>query len=615
MTHPPIATPSWPHCDVSAPALASTICRGAQLPGNSKCLAHATPADRAAYLAALSPGDGVDHRGTRFTASLLDGLLDALASSSTGSSSVGEANFDECIFTEDANFASAIFAENSSFKNALFSGRARFDDVKFAVTEFQEATFESDASFDRAEFGFAQFERATFLRESFFSHAVFANGGWFEDVQFIGGVWFYCATFTGSAVFDGSIFGADWTGGSTFRNAIFSGGVGFSGTRFELDALFAGARFESAVLLGPISAGGKIVLSHAVFTSPATIEASANSLQCVRTQWESTATLRLRYADVDMSDAVLSMPMAISGHATNFNLGSGYYAYFSESGLIGDGSISIRSLRGVDAAHLVLTDTDLSSCIVTGAFHLDQLRLEGRAVFAQPPDGWRLRRGFPFRLARRRVLAEEHYWRAGATRAQNGWTPNPARAAIVTAGPNDLAPAYRELRKASEDAKNEPDAADFYYGEMEMRRNDGARPLGERVLISAYWLASGYGLRTTRALGWLLVTMISTVLAIAMWGLPNSESTTRIAGVQAPSDGRIALVAENPPLVLSGPATQRFTGERIEKSMRIVVKSVVFRSSGQDLTVAGVYIEMGCRFVEPVLLALAILAIRGRIKR
>jgi hypothetical protein len=33
-----------------------------------------------------------------------------------------------------------------------------------------------------------------------------------------------------------------------------------------------------------------------------------------------------------------------------------------------------------------------------------------------------------------------------------------------------LAGLYRALRKAREDAKDEPGAVDFYYGEMEMRR-------------------------------------------------------------------------------------------------------------------------------------------------
>jgi hypothetical protein len=33
----------------------------------------------------------------------------------------------------------------------------------------------------------------------------------------------------------------------------------------------------------------------------------------------------------------------------------------------------------------------------------------------------------------------------------------------------DIAGLYRALRKGREDARDEPGAADFYYGEMEMR--------------------------------------------------------------------------------------------------------------------------------------------------
>jgi hypothetical protein len=52
-----------------------------------------------------------------------------------------------------------------------------------------------------------------------------------------------------------------------------------------------------------------------------------------------------------------------------------------------------------------------------------------------------------------------------------------------------------------------------------------------------------------------------------------------------------------------------------EKATCIAVNSVVFRSSGQKLTTAGTYIEMTSRLLEPILLALGVLAIRGRIKR
>ena len=39
----------------------------------------------------------------------------------------------------------------------------------------------------------------------------------------------------------------------------------------------------------------------------------------------------------------------------------------------------------------------------------------------------------------------------------------------------EVAGVYRDLRKGREDNKDEPGAADFYYGEMEMRRLAGSR--------------------------------------------------------------------------------------------------------------------------------------------
>ncbi|MET9120894.1 hypothetical protein [Streptomyces sp. NPDC004528] len=54
---------------------------------------------------------------------------------------------------------------------------------------------------------------------------------------------------------------------------------------------------------------------------------------------------------------------------------------------------------------------------------------------------------------------------------------------------------------------------------------------------------------------------------------------------------------------------------RTEKATRVAVNSVVFHSSGQNLTTVGTYIEMASRLLEPTLLALRALAIRGRIKR
>ena len=69
--------------------------------------------------------------------------------------------------------------------------------------------------------------------------------------------------------------------------------------------------------------------------------------------------------------------------------------------------------------------------------------------------------------------AEEHAWRAGVPGA-TGWDAPAVRAPEdaepASPAPEQIAAIYRALRKGREDGKDEPGAADFYYGEMEMRR-------------------------------------------------------------------------------------------------------------------------------------------------
>ena len=60
-----------------------------------------------------------------------------------------------------------------------------------------------------------------------------------------------------------------------------------------------------------------------------------------------------------------------------------------------------------------------------------------------------------------------------------------------------IAELYRAFRKGGEDAKDEPDAADFYYGEMEMRRHAGGRGevyrgQVERAILTLYLLRGSH---------------------------------------------------------------------------------------------------------------------------
>ncbi|MGW2055916.1 hypothetical protein ACWCOZ_18715 [Streptomyces sp. NPDC001840] len=131
-----------------------------------------------------------------------------------------------------------------------------------------------------------------------------------------------------------------------------------------------------------------------------------------------------------------------------------------------------------------------------------QLRLEGTCSFDKVPPGthWRRR----IRFTQRRALAEEHHWHARQPAAACG--RNVAVFGAGHVGPAQLAPVYRALRKTFEDGKDEPGAADFYYGETEMRRHGRTGTArAERGLLHGYWMLSGYGLRASRALRWLAV--------------------------------------------------------------------------------------------------------------
>ncbi|MFJ1964036.1 pentapeptide repeat-containing protein [Streptomyces massasporeus] len=446
--------------------------------------------------------------------------------------------------------------------------------------------------------GRARFDEAYFGGDADFGEALFADDARFDRAVFLGNARFDSVTFRGDAC---------------FREVSFAQGAGFSSAAMESRAWFVGARFETASRLGPMLCRTDVVLDSAVFGAPVTVQIVSDTVTCVGTRWISTARMHLRYAEVDLTDAVLEYPLTVSARRRPFPVRSGV----TEPNL-GDKApdVFLTSVDGVDAAQLVLNDIDLSVCQFAGAIHLDQLRVDGWCTFASTPAHTR-RYPPSLRLwTARQTLAEEHHWRSQAARTARarGWTPPPDNVASLQ--PAALASLYRQLRKSLEDGKNEPDAADFYYGEMEMRRHDRRRPPAERGLLTAYWALSGYGLRALRVLAWLGVAMAATVVALLLWGLPTDDPKPETTGRQVAVGQDIRLTTDTPdPVNPTGPWTERLNTERFERALRVVINSVVFRSSGQDLTTAGTYTEMASRITEPILLGLAILAIRNRVKR
>ncbi|MEU6260414.1 pentapeptide repeat-containing protein [Streptomyces sp. NPDC047043] len=594
-------------------------------------------ADRAAYLAALSPGADIDHSGTPFTRSLLNRLLDALCSPTTPGPQFGLAMFVGATFDGGAHFGGAVFNGTAAFDEAIFNGDVTFLHGAFAPGDsgsgptFNGAIFNGIAMFHKmifnggAHFGLTAFNQSalftetTFTSMSQFLGATFADDASFRRTTFHDHASFYSTTFNGNATFDGTVFRGD----AGFKKATFNSGAEFDGTIFNADAGFAEARFEAAPHLGPLVCGGTVNLDRAVFGGPVTVQMAPRALSCRRTHWRSTAALRLRYAEVDLAGAVLEYPVTLAAEPEPFADQHG--GDLPELGLEDrDPGVRVQALSGVDAVHLALTDVDLSDCRFVGTVHLDQLRIEGRTVFSRPPVGWHRRGPVVLRWSQRRTLAEEHHWRAAAANrpapghqpSVREWRPGPQGPARP-AGPDTIAAIYRQLRKALEDGKNEPGAADFYYGECEMRRHDRTDTTwAERILLTVYWAVSGYGLRASRALAWLAAAMTATVTVMVLWGIPVEAPKPTTVGRQVQAGQTLTLVTDVPdPVNPTGPLDERITTERFEKSLRVLINSVIFRSSGQDLTTAGTYIEMASRLTEPVLLGLAVLATRSRVKR
>jgi uncharacterized protein YjbI with pentapeptide repeats len=644
-------------------------CVGVRLPSGGRCWAHANDHDLEAALQRLGEGGELNGRGVTFTAELLQRLLDASPHDDHGRTVVSAPRFEGATFKGNAVFEGATFKGNAVFHRATFTGHAEFRDATFTdMAFFGDATFTGTAGFTGATFGDAGFFNVTFKGGAGFGGATFesahfsgstftvdanftgasfagdANFGWatlesasftgatltgdasFIAATFTGDASFIAATFTGEAGFDSATFESDaqfsnatfrgfaWFAKATFESdaqfdratfesgawfdwATFEGGAQFDTATFTGRAEFASATFERAQQLGPVLVHD-LVLNRALFRERIQIEVSAADVSCERARFLAGVQLRVRWAQVVLDDADLSAPSLLSRADPFPDLDEGDWRPVPGNPwpVDADGTPRLLSVRGANVAGLTVAAVDLKACRFAGAHRLDQLRAEG-SKFARTPPGWRwtkrrtiwrwTKRRTMWRWSTRRTIAEEQQWRASQG-DDPGWygpanQPPDLLQNVRPLTPAEIAPLYRDLRKGLEDNKDEPGAADFYYGEMEMRRHDESqKALPERAILTLYWLVSGYGLRAWRALATLAAVVLIASAIFAAWGFTEPDkgefSTALLFSTQATT------------ALLRGPAEGA-------------------------LTETGQWVQIALRLIGPVLLGLAVLSVRGRVKR
>jgi uncharacterized protein YjbI with pentapeptide repeats len=568
--------------DVSGTTCAEEGCPGVALLTDANCWAHADGQDLEAALERLRETGRLDARGVSISEQLLGLLLANLPQDDQRRVVLTDAHFEHATFQGDADFTAVTFQGAAWFNEATFKG----------TTRFTEATFH----------GAAWFSGATFNKDAHFSQATFYGGAWFG--------------------------GATFQRDARFNEATFQRDAQFDRATIQCNGLFLRTTFHRAQQLGPLLVRKGMLLDGAVFYERIQVQVSAAAVCCRRTRFLAGVQLRIRWAQVALGLADLAAPSILTSARPFPGLEEGRWARALRRLWADDTRGSrprVLALRRADVAGLTMSGVDLRACRFIGAHHLDQLRVEA-SDFPFTPFGWR--------WTPRQTIAEEHYWRAtrplaastdessGGTAAQagrgrarrtRGWYrpihQPPAWLGITAHGlpgwgempPNaaQVAALYRALRKGREDIRDEPGAADFYYGEMEMRRHakreeakterqrrhyrHSLNATTEHLVVWLYWLVSGYGLRAWRALATLTVVIALAGVWFSRVGFHDPRPSFAVSW----------LFALQATVSLEGRARQL---------------------SGL-LTLPGELLRVGMRLIGPILLGLAVLSIRGRVKR
>lgn len=428
--------------------------------------------------------------------------------------------------------------------------------------DFTFATFRRGFRFSGCRFNLdLTFRHALMVRLSL-NEVHVERGLWLQDLEVTkdSGVYVDEGTF-------GSLRGARFKGNlriskSTVRNEVqlawaecsqfwliessVAGGVDFWRAAFG-EFLASRTHFQGE-FKGELHVRGYCNLQRAIFDRRCALSISAPKVDLQDAKFSAGGTLLTSGATLGLAGLVSDQDLLVNGQGTS----------------------SVASLDYTDLSRVTLRKVDLRHCRLQDAFGLATVDLDSVTYLNAP----RLR-------SRRRVLWDEYLWRQDQSVEWMTWVK--AAWPVVQSGesrPGQVSAAYRALRVSLEKRSNEPGAADFYYGEMEMRRHDKVgTSWPERCLLHLYWLVSGYGLRATRSVATLLVVAVGATYLLQGHGLKDTAEADSVAALTA--------------------AQSLLPGIRVTT----------------ELTSTGHWMSLVLRVLGPVLIGLSALALRNRVKR
>jgi hypothetical protein len=409
---------------------------------------------------------------------------------------------------------------------------------------------------------------------------------------------------------------------ANFAGATFVGTTQLAKATFEGTANFEKATFMGTAQLGPLRATEGLLLSGAVFLEHVALELRAGWLCAVATEFRSGADIRAvgtwcrPEEEVDPESDVVPESVKLNFERAIFEERSTVSTPRRDAGTDwlltadcgGPTIASVVSLRRAHIRDLALSLVDLRECQFRDAQGLDAIRLEQVLFDYMKGWGWH-NKWLPLRYSRRVAIEEEHRWRRKRQDPPAWWLrrheTDQASADAPTPDlptPHQIVAVYRALRMGVEHRKDEPGAGDWYYGEMEMRRHatysdppvgsvtldeaekfDTTRrtPYGERIVLFLYWLTAGYGLRASRALVALAITIALGALLLGLFGFDADKDYDA---------GPLVFAAESSISLFRQPDTK-------------------------GLTTPGHVVQLVLRLAGPLFFGLALLSLRGRVKR